>query len=1452
MPSKKISELPLASGLTGLEQTPIVSNGINKRVTLNDIKALVTKASLDLELVDNTTDLNKPISSATAAALSGKAPLGHSHAISDVTDLTATLASKANSLHSHVVSDVTGLQTALDSKASVNHIHGILDIPNLQAVLDTKTAIGHIHQLTDVSGLTTSLAGKASTTDLNNLTVVVAGKAAVNHNHLVSDVTGLQTALDTKASTADVTALADVVSAKALAVDLNNLQTLVASKAWTNHTHVITDTVGLQTALDSKADVGHTHVIANVAGLQTALDSKASASHTHVIADTAGLQTALDSKAAVDHTHVIANVAGLQTTIDSINTAVSSKQPLLTAGSNITIFNNVISSTGSGGPSLDIIVKPVITYPRNNDINIVESSFLTAPYRNLYGYECVVVRWQIDSTAAFTSANEFILDGNSPSLIVNSVPPIDQYVRVQYEDITGNVSAWSDTVKYTGAPYVSESMVTDFRLKSASIKQTGFSTSISDDGLIAVVGSPAESLEWVGESGPETLTSAGTISIYNKVNGVWALEAKINLPDPATGDRFGHSVSLTSDGQALVVSAPYKTGAAGPDSGIVYVYRRTVVGTVGTWTQASVVENAGSVVADFFGLEVLFKPNGDTIFVSGGSNEEASYVSVLAMLGDGTWFELQKIFHNEEIKPLGFGRSMAISKDGNTLAVGSRHTDLPAGTVYWEPGLTSIGSVTTSENGMYMGVAVYKSEYGYGSSYILDAIIYPPYANGNNGSYTDTAFGWDLSLSDNGSVLAVGDPKLSTSSANDGAVLFYKTSNLAIDIYTKYVLTSTLNNPLPLPQNQFFGKKISLEFNGQRLYVGNPSATLTSSGIYAFENIFSEWKQVMSGLLSSVQVDNSSNILFGSEFSISRDENSIIIASPNQADEEFFICTISALCLFNPIHPHVFLSPETGFRFDGEFGKVLSISSDGRTLAVGYANAIGTGFSNNLENLSYESAGAVYMFEKSLVDDRWFKCKVTTTPGSLAVQSSNPNYNVITEYEHHTSDNFGKSIALSGDGKTLAVTSKSSGLLYIYSKESGGWSKTKVFDTPLTLANFGKAVCVTEDGCTIAVSCSRKDVDVNGNLVNMPKIAFFKKQNNVWSFAEISGPDEECLYMDEVLFTLSPTGKTLAICYPVMSNYGEAVQKLVIYIKTGSTYKLCSFTTTEIVTSLNITSGSISSLNFSHNGELLAVGNALSNEGYGSVSLYNYEGVTPYTYTWKLQTVLTSGIWPNVINFGKTVSMSYDSMTLAINSSLGIHIFCNRNTSKKQRGNTKYPYSGLWQETVTNIASLGPINAVGGVLADSIELSGNGSVLAFNDPSYIFSNPDNDFNTGSVRLFGTNVYSTITLQSGSMAYNVSATNNATVNTLDIPIALQAGNVLEFGSDGIPGASFTNDTYIRLIDSLGATVAENDQNGNSNGSYLNLVISNTGNYIMRIGGWDNEPDSGVVVWKVYSF
>ena len=73
MADQKISDLSNASTPDGTEIFPVVQTGFNLKATLNQVKAFVkaglTKSDVGLSSVDNTNDLDKPISTATQAAL---------------------------------------------------------------------------------------------------------------------------------------------------------------------------------------------------------------------------------------------------------------------------------------------------------------------------------------------------------------------------------------------------------------------------------------------------------------------------------------------------------------------------------------------------------------------------------------------------------------------------------------------------------------------------------------------------------------------------------------------------------------------------------------------------------------------------------------------------------------------------------------------------------------------------------------------------------------------------------------------------------------------------------------------------------------------------------------------------------------------------------------------------------------------------------------------------------------------------------------------------------------------------------------------------------------------------------------------------------------------------------------------------------------------------------------
>ncbi|MBN4945024.1 tail fiber domain-containing protein [Stenotrophomonas maltophilia] len=192
-----------------------------------------TKAQVGLDKVDNTADLDKPISTATQTALDGKAAASHSHTIANVTGLQAALDGKAGSSHTHTIANVTGLQSALDAKADLSGANfagpvgvGSAGDGNTLLTFNSErswsfkqvgTAAETVLQLYDNSGAKRFQIAAAQTNNVIELTPATASikingnavwhsgtfnpstKADANHSHTIANVTGLQSALDAKA-----------------------------------------------------------------------------------------------------------------------------------------------------------------------------------------------------------------------------------------------------------------------------------------------------------------------------------------------------------------------------------------------------------------------------------------------------------------------------------------------------------------------------------------------------------------------------------------------------------------------------------------------------------------------------------------------------------------------------------------------------------------------------------------------------------------------------------------------------------------------------------------------------------------------------------------------------------------------------------------------------------------------------------------------------------------------------------------------------------------------------------------------------------------------------------------------------------------------------------------------------------------------------------------------------
>lgn len=174
------------------------------------------KTSVGLANVDNTTDVNKPISSATQAALDAKA---------DLSALTSGLAGKANASHTHTSADITDLaETTQDTIAStlvagtnvtLNYNDGagtltvsatpgagVTDLSTTYAA-DSVTVVSSTGNDAVIDDATTSNAGVLSASDKTKLDGIQVG-AEANAVDSVAGKTGVVTLVKADVGLANV------------------------------------------------------------------------------------------------------------------------------------------------------------------------------------------------------------------------------------------------------------------------------------------------------------------------------------------------------------------------------------------------------------------------------------------------------------------------------------------------------------------------------------------------------------------------------------------------------------------------------------------------------------------------------------------------------------------------------------------------------------------------------------------------------------------------------------------------------------------------------------------------------------------------------------------------------------------------------------------------------------------------------------------------------------------------------------------------------------------------------------------------------------------------------------------------------------------------------------------------------------------------------------------------
>lgn len=221
----------------------------------------------------------------------------------------------------------------------------------------------------------------------------------------------------------------------------------------------------------------------------------------------------------------------------------------------------------------------------------------------------------------------------------------------------------------------------------------GQGVALSGDGRTLAVGAPYESGNG-SDPADNSLYSAGAVYVFVLDGGRWRQQAYLKASNPGQSDKFGYAVSLSQDGNTLAVSAYFEAGPEDklPQSGAVYVFTRSG----GRWRQQAYLRasNAGEIDdGDQFGFSLSLSGDGNTLAVgaiaedsgatgvNGNQNDNSKpssgAVYVFTRRGRGWRQQAYLKASNTDANDL-FGYSVALSADGDTLAVGAFDEDSSA------------------------------------------------------------------------------------------------------------------------------------------------------------------------------------------------------------------------------------------------------------------------------------------------------------------------------------------------------------------------------------------------------------------------------------------------------------------------------------------------------------------------------------------------------------------------------------------------------------------------------------------------------------------------------------------------------------------------------------------------------------------------------------------------------
>ncbi len=805
---------------------------------------------------------------------------------------------------------------------------------------------------------------------------------------------------------------------------------------------------------------------------------------------------------------------------------------------------------------------------------------------------------QFGSSVAFTGDSLELLVGshNSDSPDVSNCGSVSTY---SLEYANQSLLRQPSIVDFTSSPFALSGQYLESTL-TASDRTTGdrfgVSVAVTSDGSRMAVGADYKDVSGV--------TDAGQVYIYVKSGSIWVEEATLSASDRVADDRFGTSVSITSDGTRVAVGSSLKTVSGITAAGKVYIYTRT--GSV--WTEEATLSAADRAANDLFGFSVALTADGSRLAVGACGRDVSSLIDagkVYIYVRSGfAWIEESTLTASDKLAYDNFGSSVALTADGSRLVVGAFAKDVSgvtgAGKVYI---YTRSGSVWTEES-------------------TLSA----------SDKATDDYFGTAVTITADGSRLAVGSQNKDVSGTTDAGKVYMYTRSGSV-----WTLESTITAP-DIASGDKFGESIAFTANGAVLAVGALYKDYTAD-LYNTGQVYTYLMSYHLGTDWQLATDPGFVNIIDSVTASVDDKLSWQVTDLVEGTDYYVRCrhlgSTYGYSDWSPIHKFTtkdmyIPSIEIGTISASDkaasdvFSSSISFNSDATVMVIGASNKTVGGVAN---------AGKVYTFIRS---------------GSTWIEES-----IMTADTPTLNDYFGRSVALTGDGTRLAVGTPgrtvsgvtNCGTVFIFTRSGSEW----VFESSLAASDkaandsFGISCSMDHTGYRLAVGAHNSTIT---GTANAGKVYVYTRSGSNWvSEAILTAYDKASQDYYGVSVSFNKDAVRIAIGSWLKDVSGTVdAGKVYIYTRSGTTWTLEA----EVTASDKATNDQFGiSLCFDENADILAIG-AINKDVSGVTDAGQVYVFTRTGSTYTLHDTISASDKVTGSGFGSAIALDHTASLLAI------------------------------------------------------------------------------------------------------------------------------------------------------------------------------------------------------------